>query len=74
MGPHCTEAEMKAHADGIADNMLSVTVMRKETFIIHAENDISRDQIVKDLLDCVDFAVNCTSPSEAQRRGKELIV
>jgi hypothetical protein len=31
-------------------------IMRKETFSIHAENEIARDQLMKDLLDCIEFA------------------
>jgi hypothetical protein len=30
--------------------------MRKETFSIHAENEMARDQLMKDLLDCIEFA------------------
>lgn len=47
--------EAKTTADMIA-NVLSVTVMRKETFVIHAESEIARDQIVKDITECIDFA------------------
>jgi hypothetical protein len=31
-------------------------IMRKETFSIHAENEMARDQLMKDLLDCIEFA------------------
>ena len=41
-----------------AANVLTVTIMRKETFVIHAESDLARDQIMKDLLDCIEFATN----------------
>ena len=39
-------------------NVLTVTIMRKETFIIHAESEVARDQIVHDLMGCIDFAAN----------------
>jgi hypothetical protein len=39
-----------------AANVLTVMVMRKETFVIHAESDMARDQMIKDLIECVDFA------------------
>jgi hypothetical protein len=31
-------------------------IMRKETFSIDAENEIARDQLMKDLLECIEFA------------------
>jgi len=31
-------------------------IMRKETFSIHTENEIARDQLMKDLLECIEFA------------------
>jgi hypothetical protein len=42
-------------------NVLTVMILRKETFVIHAESDVARDQIMKDLIDCIDFATNRTS-------------
>ncbi len=33
-------------------------IMRKETFVIHAESDMARDQMMKDLIECVDFAAS----------------
>lgn len=39
-------------------NVLTVTIMRKEIFVIHAESEIARDRMMKDLLDCIDFASN----------------
>jgi hypothetical protein len=44
-----------------AANVLTVMILRKETFVIHAESDVARDQIMKDLIDCIDFATNRTS-------------
>ena len=41
-----------------AANVLTVTIMRKETFFIHAESEMARDNMIKDLLDCIDFASN----------------
>jgi hypothetical protein len=32
--------------------------MRKETFVIHAESEMARDRMMKDLLDCIDFAAS----------------
>jgi hypothetical protein len=39
-------------------------IMRKETFSIHTENEMARDQLMKDLLDCIEFAATgkLTSP------------
>jgi hypothetical protein len=31
-------------------------IMRKETFSIHAETEMARDQLMKDLLDCIEYA------------------
>ncbi|KAL7424381.1 hypothetical protein Q5752_000063 [Cryptotrichosporon argae] len=45
-----------AVAEGQQANVLTVTVMRKETFVIHAESEMERDQIIKALVECIDFA------------------
>lgn len=37
-------------------NVLNVMVMKKETFVLHAESDLAREAIMKDLIDCIDFA------------------
>nr|AAV28743.1 GEF1p [Cryptococcus gattii] len=37
-------------------NILTVMIMRKETFAIHAESEIGKDQIMRDLIECIDFA------------------
>lgn len=37
-------------------NVVNIMIMRKETFSIHAENEMARDQLMKDLLDCIEFA------------------
>jgi hypothetical protein len=37
-------------------NVVNIMIMRKETFSIHAENEIARDQLMKDLLECIEFA------------------
>lgn len=42
--------------EGQQSNVLAVTVMRKETFVIHAESEIERDTIMKSLQDLVEFA------------------
>jgi hypothetical protein len=39
-----------------AANVLNVMIMRKETFSIHAETEMARDQLMKDLLDCIEYA------------------
>ncbi|OCF59079.1 hypothetical protein L486_03578 [Kwoniella mangroviensis CBS 10435] len=52
-------------AEGQQANVLTVMIMKKETFAIHAESEIARDQIMKDLLDCIDFASGATRPSTA---------
>lgn len=31
-------------------------IMRKETFAIHTESEIAKDQIMRDLIECIDFA------------------
>lgn len=43
-------------------NVLNVMVMKKETFVIHAESDLAREAILKDLIDCIDFAAAGESP------------
>ncbi|ORY26875.1 hypothetical protein BCR39DRAFT_539899 [Naematelia encephala] len=53
-GKHLTVAE------GAQSNVLVVTVMRKETFMIHAENEVARDQMIKDMIDCIDFAASAS--------------
>ncbi|TXT11156.1 hypothetical protein VHUM_01907 [Vanrija humicola] len=42
--------------EGQQSNVLAVTVMRKETFVIHANSEIERDQMVKSIQECIDFA------------------
>lgn len=37
-------------------NVLSILIMKKETFAIHLENEMARDQLMKDMLDCIEFA------------------
>lgn len=39
-------------------NVVNIMIMRKETFSIHTENEIARDQLMKDLLECIEFAAN----------------
>lgn len=61
-------------AEGDQANALNVMIMRKETFVIHAESDVARDQMVKDLLECIDFAAsmsrrNTAAPSPAEARS-----
>lgn len=50
-----------------AANSLNIVIMRKETLVIHTESEVARDQLMKDLLECIDFAGNSksidTSPS-----------
>lgn len=36
-------------------------IMRKETFAIHTESEIAKDQIMRDLIDCIDFASSSRS-------------
>jgi hypothetical protein len=43
-------------------------IMRKETFVLHAESEIARDGLVKDLLDCIDFATTGKLFSRTMRR------
>lgn len=45
-----------AVVEGQQSNVLAVTVMRKETFVFHAESEIERDTIMKNLTDTVEFA------------------
>ncbi|WVF70066.1 hypothetical protein IAT40_004853 [Kwoniella sp. CBS 6097] len=52
-------------AEGQQANVLNVMIMRKETFVIHAESDVARDTIMKDLIDCIDFATSVTRPNTA---------
>lgn len=49
-GKHLTVSE------GPQPNVLVVSIMRKETFVIHAESDMARDQMMKDIMECIDFA------------------
>lgn len=42
--------------EGQQSNVIAVTVMRKETFVIHAESEIERDLMLKNLTECIDFA------------------
>ncbi|TYJ51547.1 hypothetical protein B9479_007875 [Cryptococcus floricola] len=44
-------------AEGHQANVLTVMIMRKETFVIHTESEIAKDHIMKDLIDCFDFAL-----------------
>lgn len=37
-------------------NVLNIMIMRKETFAIHLETEMARDQLMKDLLDCIEYA------------------
>lgn len=46
---------MRSSADK-PGNVVAVTVMRRETFVIHAESEMERDQIMKSLTDCISFA------------------
>jgi hypothetical protein len=39
-------------------------IMRKETFSIHAETEMARDQLMKDLLDCIEYAATGTLDRE----------
>ncbi|WVR04434.1 hypothetical protein IAU60_001437 [Kwoniella sp. DSM 27419] len=50
-------------AEGRQANVLNVMIMRKETFTIHAESDMARDVIMKDLIECIDFASALTRPN-----------
>nr|KIR86149.1 hypothetical protein I308_03684 [Cryptococcus tetragattii IND107] len=43
-------------AEGHQANILTVMIMRKETFAIHTESEIAKDQIMRDLIECIDFA------------------
>lgn len=36
-------------------------IMRKETFAIYTESEIAKDQIMRDLIDCIDFASSSRS-------------
>ncbi|RSH90319.1 hypothetical protein EHS25_001653 [Saitozyma podzolica] len=64
-------------AEGSQANVLTVMILRKETFVIHAESDVARDQIMKDLIDCIDFATNLsrrntnTAPSASSPAGPD---
>ncbi|KAK8846747.1 hypothetical protein IAR55_005834 [Kwoniella newhampshirensis] len=53
-------------AEGQQANILTVMIMRKETFVVHAESELARDQIMKDLIDCIDFASLVGRPGLAQ--------
>lgn len=37
-------------------NVLTVTIMRKETFFIHLDSEAARDQLLRDIIDCIEFA------------------
>ncbi|WVQ97824.1 hypothetical protein IAU59_004939 [Kwoniella sp. CBS 9459] len=52
-------------AEGQQANVLNVMIMRKETFMIHAESDVARDTIMKVLIECIDFATSVTRPNTA---------
>ncbi|KLT41906.1 hypothetical protein CC85DRAFT_292381 [Cutaneotrichosporon oleaginosum] len=49
--------------EGEQSNVVAVTVMRKETFVIHGESEIERDLIMKSVSECIEFATY----SSAQR-------
>ncbi|WVO23777.1 uncharacterized protein IAS62_005134 [Cryptococcus decagattii] len=60
-------------AEGHQANILTVMIMRKETFAIHTESEIAKDQIMRDLIECIDFASSVNrshntapSPNESQ--------
>ena len=57
-GAQCEFASVKTRRENLtpAANILLVTIMRKETFVIHAESEVARDQMLKDLIDCIGFA------------------
>jgi hypothetical protein len=42
--------------EGKQTNVLAVTVMRKETFVIHTESEMERDLMMKTLNECIAFA------------------
>ncbi|WVQ76776.1 hypothetical protein IAR50_006450 [Cryptococcus sp. DSM 104548] len=49
-------------AEGHQANVLTVMIMRKETFAIHTESEIAKDQILRDLSDCSEYtSVNASS-------------
>ncbi|AGV14300.1 hypothetical protein, variant [Cryptococcus neoformans var. grubii H99] len=52
-------------AEGLQANVLTVMIMRKETFAIHTESEIAKDQIMRDLIDCIDFASSINRPHNA---------
>ncbi|RXK37597.1 hypothetical protein M231_05139 [Tremella mesenterica] len=61
-------------SEGSQANVLNVTIMRKETFVIHTESDVVRDRILKDLAECIEFAAsmsrrNTSQPSPADARS-----
>jgi hypothetical protein len=39
-------------------NVLNIMIMRKETFAIHLETEMARDQLMKDMLDCIEYAAS----------------
>lgn len=49
----------------IAANVLNIMIMRKETFAIHLETEMARDQLMKDLLDCIEYAATGKSHLES---------
>ncbi|OWZ58492.1 hypothetical protein C368_00657 [Cryptococcus neoformans 125.91] len=52
-------------AEGLQANVLTVMIMRKETFAIYTESEIAKDQIMRDLIDCIDFASSINGPHNA---------
>lgn len=42
--------------EGEQSNVVAVTVLRKETFVIHTESEIERDLMMKSLGECIEFA------------------
>lgn len=63
-GKHLSVVEGQQSESGVGPvltvgNVVAITVMRRETFVIHAESEMERDQIMKSLTDCINFASNC---------------
>ncbi|ODN96427.1 hypothetical protein L198_04141 [Cryptococcus wingfieldii CBS 7118] len=56
-------------AEGNQANVLTVMVMRKETFVIHTESEIAKDRIMKDLIDCTDYALIHSTPGISRERA-----
>ena len=65
-GAQCEFAAVSTRYDmlTLAANILLGTIMRKGTFVIHAESEVARDQMLKDLIDCIGFASSGMSPQE----------